>query len=93
MRKIRHGVHPNEIPTNEYPTFSSRLRIAMEARKISVDELAESLYLTRSTIFGYLAGYRSPNLEILRLLSKKLDVSTDFLLGLRDDLIPLQIPK
>ena len=86
MKKSRQGAHPLKVSTNKYPSFSERLKVAMLIREVSVEELAASTYLTKSTICGYRAGYRSPNLEILRLLSKTLNVSTDFLLGLKEDI-------
>lgn len=86
METAKQGAHPLTVSTNKYPSFSERLKIAMLIRDISVEELAASTYLTKSTICGYRAGYRSPNLEILRLLSKSLNVSADFLLGLKEDI-------
>lgn len=86
METAKQGVYPLTVSTNKYPSFSERLKIAMLIRDISVEELAASTYLTKSTICGYRAGYRSPNLEILRLLSKSLNVSADFLLGLKEDI-------
>ena len=78
------GTYPLKISTNEYPDFSDRLRIAMELRNCSIEELASTSFLTRSTISCYRTGQRSPNVDTLRLLAQNLDVSSDFLIGLNE---------
>ena len=82
----KQGTRPLKISTIKYPNFSDRLKIAMELRECSTEELAATSFLTRSTISGYRSGQRSPNLETLRLLAQNLDVSSDFLLGLNEDI-------
>lgn len=86
MRRAKKGFYPLKISTKEYPEFSDRLKVAMQIRQCSVDELAAATYVTKSAICGYRAGYRSPNIETLRLLAKGLDVSADFLIGLKEDI-------
>ncbi len=76
--------YPLKVPTNEYPEFSDRLKIAMRIRECSIDQLAQSTYLSRTAICGYRNGTRMPNLTILRLIAKHLDVSADFLIGLEE---------
>lgn len=84
MSKLRQGTTPIKISKNEYPSFSDRLKLAMTLRECSVEELAASSYLTKSTICGYRSGSRSPSIEILRILAENLDVSADFLIGMQD---------
>lgn len=86
MGRLRQGTYPLKISTTKYPDFSDRLKIAMQIRDCSVEELAASSYLTKSAICGYRSGQRSPNVEILRLLAQGLDVSADFLIGLKEDI-------
>lgn len=86
MRRCKKGFYPLKISTNEYPNFSDRLKIAMDIRECSVDELAAATYVTKSAICGYRAGYRSPNVGTLKLLAKELDVSSDFLIGLTEEI-------
>lgn len=86
MERAYKGYYPLKVSTKEYPNFSDRLKIAMKIRQCSVDELATASYVTKSAICGYRAGYRSPNIETLRLLAKGLDVSADFLIGLKEDI-------
>ena len=80
----KQGTYPLRISTKEYPDFSDRLKIAMQIRNCSIEELAATSYLTRSAISGYRSGQRSPNVDTLRLIAKNLDVSADFLIGLKE---------
>ena len=86
MGRLRQGTYPLKISTKEYPTFSERLKIAMQIRNCSVEELAALSYVSKSAICGYRSGKRSPNIDVLRLLAKGLDVSADFLIGLKEDI-------
>lgn len=86
MAKLKQGTFPLKFSTNKYPDFSDRLKIAMQIRNCSVDELAATSYLTRSAISGYRSGVRSPNVDTLRILAQNLDVSADFLIGLKEDI-------
>lgn len=86
MGRLKQGTYPLKISTKEYPDFSDRLKIAMQIRDCSVEELAASSFLTKSAICGYRSGQRSPNITILRLLAKNLDVSADFLIGLKEEI-------
>ena len=86
MRRLKKGYYPLNISTTEYPNFSDRLKMAMDLRQCSVSELAAATYVTKSAICGYRAGYRTPNVDTLRLLAKGLDVSADFLIGLKEDI-------
>lgn len=84
MNKIRQRIHPLKIPTSEYPDFSDRLKITMQLRECSVEELAKKTYLSKAAICGYRKGIRTPNLVILRLIAEALHVSSDFLIGLTE---------
>lgn len=56
----------------------------MELRGYSTVDLATRIYTSQATISMYRCGKRLPSIEILRLISKELQVSTDFLLGLTE---------
>lgn len=84
MKETTREQFPFKLPTSEYPDFCTRLKITMELRNCSIDELAANTYVTKSAIYGYLNGTRQPNIIILRLIAKKLDVSSDFLIGLKE---------
>lgn len=68
--------------------FSQRLKNLRKTRKLSMQEMADELGLARSTYAGYESGYREPNLCSLRTMARKLQTSSDYLLGLSDDPIP-----
>jgi len=84
MNTTRQQTYPMKIPTSEYPDFSDRLKITMQLRGCSVEELAKKTYLSKAAICGYRKGTRTPNLVILRLIAEALDVSSDFLIGLKE---------
>ena len=82
----KQGTYPLKISTQKYPAFSDRLKIAMQIRDCSTEELAATSYLTRSAISGYRSGQRSPNVDTLRIIAQNLDVSADFLIGLKEEI-------
>ena len=65
--------------------FSYRVKKLRRQRKLSQQELGESLGLTQTAISAIESGSRTTTIEKLILLAKFFDVSTDYLLGLRDD--------
>ena len=75
---------PKKLRKSEYPNFSDRLKVVMELREYSVSDLAEKIYISKTTVSMYRNGERLPSLQVLRLLAIELDVTTDFLLGLSD---------
>ncbi|MCC8167872.1 MAG: helix-turn-helix domain-containing protein [Clostridiales bacterium] len=64
--------------------FSRRLRHIMYQRHVRAVDLAKMIYVSRPTISGYCNGRRLPDLERLRLICICLDVSADYLLGLKE---------
>lgn len=69
------------------PIFTTRLRATMENRKVSAKELAKAIGGEASTISNYRTDATSalPGAEKLVRIAKALDVSTDWLLGLSDE--------
>jgi len=65
--------------------FQKRLKIARKNKKYTQEELADLVKTTKATISNYENGYSTPSIDMLLLLSSKLDVSVDFLLG-NDDI-------
>lgn len=84
MKHMHDKIYPIKIPTNTYPDFSDRLRITMQIRGRTIEQLAQETYVSKSAIYGYLNGTRNPNIIILRLLAESLEVSSDFLIGLNE---------
>lgn len=62
-----------------------RLRVARKKKKLTMEQLAKLVNTTKGTISNYENGHSSPPNEMLSLLSDKLDVSADWLLGRTDN--------
>ena len=71
-----------------FKTFGNRLRHIMMMRDITNQALAQKMFVSVSTISGYRTGRRSPTVEDLARLSRILDVSADYLIGLTDNPFP-----
>jgi transcriptional regulator with XRE-family HTH domain len=65
--------------------FGDRLKRIMMMRSINCNELAEQVFASPSTITGYRTGRRGPDVAQLTTLAKVLNVSADYLLGLKDE--------
>lgn len=70
---------------NNLELFAFRVKKLRKARKLSQQELAEVLGLTQTTISGIESGLCTTTIEKLILLAKFFQVSTDYLLGLKDE--------
>ena len=77
--------YPFKLPTKEYPDFPERLRYMMTLRNCTVADLAKYVYVSKTTICNYRSGARCPDIPTLRRLCLTLNVSADFLIGLRED--------
>ncbi|CAM3555600.1 helix-turn-helix domain-containing protein [Marinicrinis lubricantis] len=64
--------------------FAKRLKQLRKNRKFSMQEMADSVGVAKSTYAGYESGYRQPTLETIQTIAKKLHTSSDYLLGLMD---------
>ncbi|PZD97741.1 transcriptional regulator [Paenibacillus sambharensis] len=64
--------------------FAKRLKQLRKTRKFSMQEVADTVGVAKSTYAGYESGYRQPTLETIQLIAKKLNTSADYLLGLTD---------
>lgn len=76
--------YPKILPLTQYPEFADRLKVVMDIRDYTTLELATSIFTSPNTVTMYRCGKRMPSPEVLCLIAKELDVSTDFLLGLTD---------
>jgi len=63
--------------------LSKRIKLMMEGKELSVKELAERARIKPVTIYQWLRGESTPGAESLGKLANGLEVSTDFLLGLK----------
>lgn len=62
--------------------FGRKLKIELINNNMSQTELAEKVNVSRGTINCICSGSRKPSIELLTRISKELNVSTDYLLGL-----------
>lgn len=65
--------------------FAYRIKKLRKQRKLSQAELGEAVGLTAKSISTIESGLRTTTIEKLILLAKFFDVSTDYLLGLKDE--------
>ncbi|HAU33154.1 MAG TPA: XRE family transcriptional regulator [Lysinibacillus sp.] len=66
-----------------------RLKIARKSKKLTQEQLALKIQTTKGTISNYENGYSTPSNEMLVLLAKTLNTTTDYLLGNTDDPSPI----
>lgn len=62
--------------------FSGKLKVLRISKRLTQEQLAERLGITKSLISAYETGIRSPSLDVLVKLARLLGVTTDFLLGI-----------
>lgn len=65
--------------------FQERLRWSRKKRGLTIEQLAEEIGVAKSTYANYELRNREPNIATIQALSKTLDVSVDFLLGITDN--------
>lgn len=63
-----------------------RLKLAMKRRGINQAKLAEETLVSPSTISHYMKGKRGIYYETLVAICKALNVSADYLLGLKEEM-------
>lgn len=68
--------------------FGARLKNLRMDRGFSMQYVADSVGVARSTYAGYESEYRFPPLETLAKLAETLDTTTDYLLGLSKEPTP-----
>ena len=70
---------------NNLELFAFRVKRLRKQKNLNQKELGEALGLTQTTISGIESGARTTTIEKLILLAKFFNVSTDYLLGLKDE--------
>lgn len=63
-------------------TLGKRIKLAMDANRLTQKELAAELQVTPAKISNYVTGKNFPSVDILGEMSKVLGVSTDWLLNI-----------
>ena len=65
-------------------TFAFRLRVERTRAKLTQEQLAKKIDMSRNTINRIEAGELNPTITILEPLTKQFNCSTDYLLGFTD---------
>ena len=69
--------------------FLNRLLVNLEERKITQTQLADDIGISRSAISDWKKGKGKPSFETLKKISKRLDISIDYLaFGVENNLSP-----
>jgi len=76
-----YNIYGGTITMNQ---FAKRLKYLRIERNLTQRELADLLFLERSTIAGYETKNKEPDLDTVIKIATILEVSTDYLLGLSD---------
>lgn len=75
---------PDSKENYKFCFFGDRMVSAMNIRGVTCRELSERLFISPSAITGYRVGRRSPNVADLVAIATALNVSLDYLLGLKE---------
>ncbi len=70
---------------NRRMEIGEKIRLFREERKMSQEELARRLFLTRQAISKYETGKSFPSIDVLRLLAKEMGESLDSLLEVGEE--------
>ena len=71
--------------------LGERLNKLRQERGLTQQELADLFHISNSTISSYVTGNRIPDVEFLLKLSKFYNISSDYIIGLSDSRLPLDI--
>jgi len=71
--------------------FSKRIAALRKQRKMTQEELADALGISRAALSHYEQGRREPDFETVQKIASFFGVSTDYLLGRTDDPTPSEI--
>lgn len=66
--------------------FGDKLKTLRKSKKLTQAELADKLEISKSSVTSYEQGRIYPSLEIFSKICETLDVSSDYLLGISDEL-------
>lgn len=64
--------------------FNERLKELREEKGIKQSQLAAAFSVSKSTVSGWEVGRNQPNYDMLILIARFFDVSTDYLIGNKD---------
>ncbi|MDT2905182.1 helix-turn-helix transcriptional regulator [Lactococcus lactis] len=70
--------------------FGNKLKTLRKSKELTQSELARQLNLSKGTVSSYEQGKMYPSVEVLIKMCQILGVSSDYLLGMEDEL-PIQM--
>jgi len=71
--------------------LGERLNKLRQEQGLTQQELADLFHISNSTISSYETGNRIPDVDFLLKLSKFYNISSDYIIGLSDSRLPLDI--
>ncbi|GAB2025681.1 helix-turn-helix transcriptional regulator [Lactovum odontotermitis] len=71
--------------------LGEKLRAIRKSKGWTQTQLAKRLHLVTGTISAYETGQKYPSIEVLIKICQLFDTSSDYLLGLNDDQMPLKM--
>ncbi|MED4409035.1 helix-turn-helix domain-containing protein [Bacillus licheniformis] len=72
------------------PFLGNRIQNAREARRLLPSQIAEKVGVTRSTWSLYESENRTPSLDTFKRIAETLNVSADYLLGLKEEMTSIK---
>lgn len=78
------GNQKQKDPLDAFKVFPTRLRSIMAEKRVSRQELASTLGISRQAVSNYADGSSTPSWEGIVTIARTLGVTSDFLLGLSD---------
>jgi len=70
-------------------TIGERIELRRVQLGLSRQELADAIFTDPKQVWRYEKGKNSPTADVIALIAKSLDTSTDWLLGLSDEMKPI----
>ena len=64
--------------------FAERLKLVLKVNNVTQVQLAKKINMSQGIVNNYCTGKREPTLDGLILISRALNESVDYLLGLED---------
>lgn len=75
-----------------YLTFHERLKKERKKKKLTMEQLARKIGVAKSTYASYELNYREPSIATIQSISRVLNISADYLIGLTNhpNTVPLE---
>lgn len=69
--------------------IGERIELRREQLRMSRQDLSDRTYIDVKQLWRYEKGKNSPTASVITVIAKELDVSTDWLLGMSDEVKPI----